>query len=296
MPSDWTTRTQHASADVAGTSAPALSDADLRQWSTLLGEVAGWTFGRLRAPTLARGLTTRMTATGCGSYQAYFDRVSSSKDAMELAHLVELLVNGESSFFRNEPIFRAIGERVIPEILARRVATGRPANVLSAGCSTGQEPYSLALAFAERAAEDTEAFTIWGADISRTALAFARRGRYTPEDIESIPRRYRGYLKASIDARGMGYEISEEIKARTTFAWANLDSPGDGTLLYDLIVCQNVLIYFHARSAARVVHHLCGRLAPGGYLFLGPGEAVDVLPPGVEVVPFPQARAFHRPE
>lgn len=271
-----------------------LTDAELREWSDYLGDVVGWTFGRLRARVLTQALADRMSRHGYTSYHEFLQLVSRSQDGTEVAHLVELIVNRETSFFRNEPVFTALTQRVLPELLASSPA-GSTLNFLSAGCSTGQEVYSMAMAVDQAMpAEGSRPVAFWGRDISQPALAYARDGRYTRSEIESLPQAFRGYLCAHLDTQGMRYQVPEEVRSRTTFAWTNLHQSAVGGLTYDAIICQNVLLYFHARAAIKVVHHLCSRLSPGGYLFLGPGEATETLPTGVELVHFPQARALRR--
>jgi chemotaxis protein methyltransferase CheR len=279
----------------SGAEAQVLTDDELRLWSDFIGQCGGWTFGRSRAHVLARALHARLEALGCASLRAYYEFVSADRDGMtEVPHLVELIVNQETSFFRNEALFKVLVEKVFPDLRERGSATGT-INVLSAGCSKGQEAYSIALAMANDEIWRTRDIVIWGTDISRRALKAAREARYSQEEIDAIPRQYRGLLQATLVNNAMIYEIPAAIRDHVRFVCANLVAPGESGLTYDLILCQNVLFYFTARASALVVDQLCSRLAPGGYLFLGAGEAADRSPAGVEIVPFPQACAFRRP-
>ena len=274
--------------------APPLSEADLRLWSDYLGPLTGWTFGRLRAPVLAAALEQRMAAVGISSYRDFRAFVSTRDDLTELALLLELLGDRGTSFFKNDAVFRAIAETVLPGLL-ESAGQGRQLNILSAGCSTGQELYSLAMLVEAAAAEEVRPqFAFWGADLSQKALSYARNGSYSREEIESLPRQHRGHLLATLHPNGMRYQLPPETRSRATFFWANLVAPASDERRYDLILCQNVLPAFHARAALDVVDHLCAQLGPGGYLFLGPGEVADAMPAGVTVEPLRRVRAFRR--
>lgn len=144
------------------------------------------------------------------------------------------------------------------------------------------------------AAADLGEFTVWGADISRVAIETARSGRYSHKAVESVPDQHRSrFLRPIAQGSSVEYEVTSDVRERVRFVNADLYSACSMGLTHDVIVCQNVLIYFAPSAVPQMVSMLGGRLSLGGYLFLGPGEAVD-CPPGLAAVTVGGVRAFRR--
>jgi chemotaxis protein methyltransferase CheR len=163
----------------------------------------------------------------------------------------------------------------------------------SAGCSTGQEAYSIAMcAMDENPAGD---FTIWGGDISHQAIKLARVARYGPRAVAAIPERYRQrFLRPVTGPSGTEYEVVDELRRRVRFMTTNIVEPDGFRPSHDVVVCHNVLIYFSPAAVTRAVSWLASCVALGGYLMLGPGEAPNVRPAGLEPVVLNGVRAFQR--
>ena len=172
---------------------------------------------------------------------------------------------------------------VLPELRAR-AARARRLSIWSAGCSTGQEAYSLAMcAMDDGTAGD---FTVWGGDISHHAIKIARRG-----PLRSARRRGRFPITIGNDTcarsttpTGTEYEIVDELRQRVRFMTTNLVEPDGFRPSHDVVVCHNVLIYFSPAAVTRAVSWLASCVALGGYLMLGPGEAPNDRPAGLEPV------------
>src|SRR5262245_6891187 len=263
-------------------------------WCRLIVQRCGLTFRETQVPAVLEYINGQMRASGAADERGYYERLSAEPEGgPEWTALVEHLLNHETSFFRHPASFEAVGRHILPELRDGR-GRGSRFNLLSAGCSTGQEAYSLAMV----AMDDDDLrgdFTVWGADISRQAIDIARRGRYGPRAIAGMPEHYRARFVRTIQIGDKAnYEIAEPLRRRVRFSAANLVARGAVTLNYDIIFCHNVLIYLSQSAVAQVVAALCARLALGGYLLLGPGEGLVERPSALEPITVNGVRMFRR--
>lgn len=259
-------------------------------WSELLLHRCGLALRDSQVPVFAELLQSRAAALGLGSSTSYFDVLRADEDTgNEWSEVVDRLVSHETSFFRHPETFEAIRMHVIPELRRRPMGATAPLTICSAGCSTGEEPYSLAMVTLAAKAGD---FLVWGIDLSRRALDAARRGRYSDRSAAKVPALYRPYLTAV--GQPPSYDVNEDVMRRVRFVSANLFASCGMFLNYDLIVCQNVLIYFAPSAIPRALQSLASRLTYGGFLVLGPGEAPGELPEGLEPAGISGVRAFRR--
>jgi len=235
----------------------------------------------------------QMRASGAESERQYYERLAHEPEGgPEWMSLVEHLLNHETSFFRHPASFDAVGKHILPELREGRGRSGR-LNFLSAGCSTGQDAYSLAMT----AMDDDDLrgdFIVWGADISRQAIDVARRGRYGPRAVAGVPEQYRRGVRTIEDGERPAYEMAEELRRRVRFSASNLIAQGGVNLNYDIIFCHNVLIYMSPPAVSQVVALLTARLTFGGYLLLGPGEGLLERPSALEPITTHGVRIFRR--
>jgi chemotaxis methyl-accepting protein methylase len=262
-------------------------------WCHLIGRRCGLTFRETQIPAVLQYISGQMQASGAGDERGYYELLSAEQDGgPEWTALIEHLLNHETSFFRHPPSFEVVGKHILPELRDGR-GRGSRLNFLSAGCSTGQEAYSLAMV--AMLDDDLGNFTVWGADISRQAIDVARRGRYLPRAIAGVPQEYRTrFVRAIEDGATPSYEITEELRRRVRFSTANLIAQGGVNLNYDIIFCHNVLIYMAPPAVAKVVALLAARLTLGGYLMLGPGEGPVERPVALEPVAAHGVRMLRR--
>ena len=225
-----------------------------------------WRIEALLGPVLrARGLDTidHLAARLHGGAQPPGDGL--------VEEVVEALLNHETSFFRDAGAFAQLAGEVLPALADLRARTRR-LRIWSAGCSTGQEAYSLAIELA-RAPARWAGWTvaILGTDISAQAVARAREGRYGAFEIgRGLPG---PDVPAYFDADGDGWRASPALRRRLEFARHNLlDPPPAGP--FDLVLCRNVLLYFAPEQQRVVLDHLAHALSPDGFLMLGAGETV----------------------
>lgn len=192
---------------------------------------------------------------------------------VEYDSLLERLLTQETSFFRYPAVFEALEKKVLPDLHMRKFwEAPRSLRIWSAGCASGEEPYSIAMTVAD-ALEFAEAWNIHilATDISREALDHATRGVYTDRDMEQVPPRQR---EAYFSRSGAHFAARSRLREMVTFAPMNL-----AQVIYmgkfDCIFCMNVLIYFSRERQAQLLQRFYDYLEPGGYLFLGHAESVS---------------------
>jgi type IV pilus assembly protein PilK len=260
-------------------------------WSELIVRRCGLTFRHIRMPEVIGIVQDQMRARGIAHEAAYYELLAAPGDANgEWDALIERLTNHETSFFRHPPSFDALRLHILPDLRIVKPAGSR-LSLWSAGCSTGQEAYSLAMC--AMTDNPNGQFTVWGSDISHQAIKVARQARFGPRAISTIPEHYRQrYLAAPTD--GAEYTISDELRQRVRFMTTNLVEPDGFRASHDVVFCHNVLIYFSPAAVTQAVTRLASCVALGGYLLLGPGEAPHDRPPGLEPVLINGVRAFQR--
>jgi chemotaxis methyl-accepting protein methylase len=272
---------------------------ETRLWRELIARRCNLFFTEGRLRLLNQSLHQRMVRLGLRSLLEYYDFVVfGPKGEAEWPELFNLLLNHETGFFRHPPSFDALKGHVLPRLIAdNRRAPGTPIRLWSAGCSTGQEPYSLAIAFLDTAGRRGGQVQVRATDISPRALTRARSGRYRPFEVRSLPEETRTrYLHRLEEKSGPVFQVCKDVRRLVRFGRFNLNEPDsyvDGN--QDVIFCQNVLIYFAPESRASIVSRLAERLNPGGYLFLGPAEAIGLRPAGLEPVRLENALIYRRP-
>jgi chemotaxis protein methyltransferase CheR len=247
----------------------ALSAQDFERARGLLRQIAGIALNDTKRMMVASRLAKRLRATGLESFPAYLDRVEAESE--EWPHFVNALTTNLTAFFREPYHFPTLVEHVMK---AHAAAPGRPVTVWSAGCSTGQEPYSIAIALAE--AFDTMAppVRIVASDIDTEALAVAQRGVYPLAKLDGIaPERLKRFFLRGTGANEGAARIHPELRARIEFKRVNLsEASWDVPERIAAIFCRNVMIYFSRETQGALVRRFAGRLAPDGLLFAGHSE------------------------
>ena len=236
----------------------------------------GLRFMESRLPHLAEVLARRVEALqlSAGAYLAAL--VAGLEPSSEVSALARELTVGETYFFRHTAQFRALREVALPERLSARAAS-RQLRLLSAGCASGEEAYSLAIALQELRLDASFQGSVVGLDINPEALARAERGVYGAWSLRETfePQRLRWFTGS-----GRELQVRPELKLGVRFALQNLAVDAPGLLTpesFDVIFCRNVLMYFAPERAAALVQRLTRALAPGGFLFLGHAETLRGL-------------------
>ena len=206
--------------------------------------------------------------------------------------VVEAMTNNETSFFRDARAFGMIAKSILPTLIAERSAE-RSLHIWCAACSTGQEPYSVAMLLREhRPALDGWDIRITGTDISRSVLARARAGRYTQLEVNrGLPA---NLLVKYFEQHGTTWEISQEIRRMVEFRETNLIHPWPELGGMQLILMRNVLIYFDVETKKGILQRTGRLIDPRGYLLLGGAETTTNLDDSFETLPVDGAVCFRR--
>ncbi len=244
---------------------------DIERFRTLIGQRVGLRFEDGKAAFLSGVLSRRLKKRGCDS-TIYFRWLSDSSAGEEWGELARELTIGETYFFRNIEQFRALAEIVLPK--RHQLRAGRPLRILSVGCSTGEEAYSLAIVLRETLPETWQNAEIYAADINPFALEKAGRAQYTTWALRETP----ADLKSRwFHIEGTHVGLDPSISRAVRFETCNLASDASETLQrgsYDVIFCRNALMYFDPAQMIAAVERIADALAPGGFLFLGHAETL----------------------
>jgi chemotaxis protein methyltransferase CheR len=251
----------------------AVDPAQLKLLTDLIEQRFGLTFQGIRQEILASKLGPRLRELRLTSVRDYYHFLRFHPDAeSELARLPAMVTNNETYFFRETHQFDLLIGQVIPE--RRQTLRDRPLRLLSAGCSSGEEPYSLSIALHESGlAAAGISWEIDACDLNPERIARAQAGLYTESSLracdETARRRY-------FVPEPQGYRLRPKYRAGVRCFQANLVAP-QGTLgwsVYDAILCRNLLIYVGEEAFASVIQLFTRSLLPGGYLFLGHSESL----------------------
>lgn len=273
-------------------SVPALSDAQFALWSKLLEERAGIYLGEQQKVFLQTQVTMRMRELGYQDYGDYYRCVVDGVAGMvEWALLVDRLVVNETSFFRHRPSIDFVGRQVAAHL---QNSPGSGAyDLWSVGCSSGEEPYSLAMVMndAYQNAGRDPRYAITGTDISRAALGVARAGVYGARKVRLVEEHFRQrYFLPVADSQ---YQISSLLRDRICFNQGNVLNINEMPIIkVDAIFCQNLLVYFRRWLREQILNAFVARLKPGGILVIGLGEVVDWVHPDMKRVAVDAVQAY----
>lgn len=224
-------------------------------------------------------LAGRLRELGTHDVDAYLARLAARGGEVEVARLVDALTTNKTSFFR-EPRHFELLRRLLPELRLRRDRL----SVWSAGCSSGEEAYSLALVLADALGADTDA-RVLATDISARMLARARTGIYPEDALEPVPPLLRQRWFTCVQPRApRTWAVGPEVRRLVRFARLNLVAPWPMKGAFDLIVCRNVMIYFDKATQQSLVQRFREKLVPGGYLFTGHSESLAGLDHGFRYI------------
>jgi chemotaxis protein methyltransferase CheR len=215
------------------------------------------------------------------------------KSNVEYEALLERLLTQETSFFRYSGVYEAFEKRVLPELHVKKFwKNPRTLRIWSAGCSTGEEPYSIAITIADSLSfADSWNVEILATDVGRQALKHAERGIYSGRSISSVSEKQ---LVNHFSRASAGQQVKPRLRKMVSFAQMNLASP-----VYlgrmDVIFCMNVLIYFSEERCRALVQRFYETLEPGGYLFLGHSESISKMPVKFQAIVLNDCILYRKP-
>ncbi|MEW6746031.1 MAG: protein-glutamate O-methyltransferase [Planctomycetota bacterium] len=252
-----------------------LTDEQLNRIVSLVKSSAGINLDQGKQALVRARLAKRLRELGMASYREYVEYLTRRDSVDEFTTLLDVLSTNVTSFFREPAHFELLRENVLPELTERAGAGSRRVRIWSAGCSTGEEPYSIAVVLRE-VLPDIDAWDakILATDLSTRALERAKDGVFDAGRLEAVPPavRYR-YFTRSGDREG-GWRVKECLRSLVHFARLNLMGRWPMRGPFDVIFCRNVMIYFDKPTQERLVQRFHGLLRPAGYFFIGHSESL----------------------
>lgn len=252
-----------------------IANADFNRLSSFIYKEIGIKLPPAKKSMLEGRLQKHLKVLGLHSFKEYCDYVLGPTGQQERTKMMDLVTTNKTDFFREPAHFTFLQSDLLPELTGRSAI--RPLKCWSAGCSSGEEPYTLAMVFSEYAEQEPMLnFQIYATDISTAVLEMAAKAVYPHGRITDIPQLQRQkYLLRSKDPSDFTVRIAPAIRKKVHFARLNFmqdqyDVPSD----FDIIFCRNVLIYFDKPTQERVIGKLCNHLRKDGYLFLGHSESI----------------------
>jgi chemotaxis protein methyltransferase CheR len=273
---------------------PSLKPEDFRILRDLISAKSGLAFGPETRLTLERRLRERLVALNLPSFPEYCHYLRFHPlAAREWDEAIELLTTNETYFFRESYQLKAFREEVLP-MVEKTARSRRRLNIWSAGCSTGEEVYTLAIIALESKLFETSQVRIYGSDISKRCVAAARRGVYGAAAIRATPPEIkRQYFVEKED----GFHVIERVHGLCHFGQLNLLQDDKARLLgrQDAIFCRNVLIYLDGHARKKVIDIFHERLYPGGVLLLGHSESLLNVSTAFELLHLREDLVYRKP-
>ena len=269
---------------------------EFRMIRDFIHEKSGIFFAENKMYLVKNRLQKRMAELDMKTMRDYFYHVKYDVSQAEFNRLMVLMTTNETSFFRNEPQLLCFSDEVLPMLLEekRKSRATQGLKIWSAGCSTGEEPYTLAMIILDRLGSTAGwNVEIIANDISEDVLAKARRGEYTGITLRNIKP---DALTRHFTKSGELYRVKPEVKALVKFSQINLNEPRKLAMMsgLDAIFCRNVMIYFSDEVKKRLVRGFFNALRPGGYLYIGHSETLHGISKAFKLVYFKNALVYRK--
>jgi len=278
---------------------PGLSEADFERFREYFYKRTGIRFGETKRYFVDKRIDACIRNAGYDNFTGWFVALRLSERPDLQQDLINQLTVNETYFLREDYQFDALLHKVLPEVLAARGGPARmtgPVKILSLPCSTGEEPYSIALRLLEEweHIEDVDV-EIHGADIDSEVLAWAVRASYGERSLQRVPK---PWVTKYFTPVGAGrYQLDGGIREAVTLHQVNACDTAAMRLFrdFDVVFCRNMLIYFDELSSRRAAENLYGVMRPGGYLFLGHSESMSRISPIFTPARLPEGILYRRP-
>lgn len=269
-----------------------MSDNEFSLFSTLIYSRLGIKMPPTKKLMLISRLTKRLKVFGFRSYKEYYDYLCTEKGkSEEFNKMIDAVTTNKTDFFREPDHFDILVKKVLPDLTASENFNERKmVNIWSAGCSTGEEAYTLTMVMSEYFSGNKSKFRILATDISPKVLQTGHDAIYSESIIQPIPvsLRQKYLMRGTADKKGL-FRIIPPLRERVTFKQLNLmDSKFNVDTDMDIIFCRNVIIYFDKETQKELFKKFYKHLVPGGYLFIGSSETLygvnsDFVPAGPTV-------------
>lgn len=244
------------------------TDADFDNYRKLLYKECGIHFTETNRPILVQRLRARLGEKNIPTAAAYFTQISADKEELKL--FLDAITTNLTWFFRNQPHFDALEKFVLPELMReKKLKSDFTLRVWSAGCSSGEEPYTIAMLLAEKLPVPWRV-EIVASDLSLKCLMSAKEGFYEKSRISGVPP---AYLTKYFDDVEGGYKIKDALRAKIKFDYHNLKNASPWRN-FDIVFCRNVLIYFDEAVQFEVVNHFWNSMTSKAFLYIGHSESL----------------------
>jgi chemotaxis protein methyltransferase CheR len=264
-----------------------LSDAQFQSFSRMIYDISGIDLHEGKKSLVVARLAKRIRQGGFKSFKHYYEHVMNDKTGEEVVNLLDCISTNLTYFFRESKHFDFLAARALEEIVERKArGKDRELRFWCAGCSSGEEPYSLAITILERLGEELRwPVKIFATDISTRALKTAAAGVYKAERVADIPGPViRRYFQRGHNSWKGHYRLKGRVREMVEFFRLNLMEPFPFEHYLDVIFCRNVMIYFDRHTQAQLVGRFYDHMAGGGYLFVGHSESLTGIRHGFKYV------------
>lgn len=250
-----------------------LTDHNFRRFSRLVYKNCGINLHDGKKELVRARLGKRLRVTGCKNFNTYFKLLNEDTEGWELVHMLDAISTNQTYFFREKKHFEYLKEKVFPSYQAMLPKRLR---LWSAGCSSGEEPYSLALWLTEHFNRiDSFDVKIMATDISTKVLAKAERGVYPKKQLSKIPKhQLRKYFQRGVGKQDGFFRVKQPLKDMVKFQRHNLMGTFEYENRFHLIFCRNVMIYFNRKTRESLIEKFYRCLEDGGYLLIGHAESL----------------------
>ncbi len=245
-----------------------LTDAEFEQFRKLIYAESGITFSDTNRSVLESRIRETLRIKKLNSVDEYFKLVSSDKN--ELTAMLDSVTTNLTRFFRNQAHFDALTNYILPEIIKRKSSSiDKRIRVWSAGCSTGEEPYTIAMILKDKVPSSFQTEII-ASDISLKCLMVAKAGFYADSKMSGVPE---AYLSRFFERKAEGWQVKKELMDMIRFDYHNLAHESNLSNV-DIVFCRNVLIYFDEAAQKSVIDSFWRAMSPKSYLFIGHSESL----------------------
>ena len=256
------------SMDFTGKEFP-MADADFKHLATMAYDISGIVLGEQKKELVYSRISRRIRKLNLENFSQYCQYLSTNHES-ETNEFLNAITTNLTSFFRESHHFEFLAKEVIPKWKQQK--KGQPIRIWSSACSTGPEPYSIAITLNKNMAVDKFNIKILATDLDSDVLAKARQGEYPIADIEQLPRNYlSNFLRNKGQETG---QVKDSIRQMIQFNLLNLLGPWPMKHQFDVIFCRNVVIYFNKETQRELFDRIADSLVEGGYLFIGHSETL----------------------
>jgi chemotaxis protein methyltransferase CheR len=254
---------------------PELTDSEFNQLSQLVYQHAGIHLPLQKKELVRSRLTKFIRSRKLGSFQAYYHSVLEDSSGLELINLLDAISTNMTSFWREPKHFEFLGQELLPA-MRQKCKSAPQWRLWSAGCSSGEEPYTMAMVLMDKINhKDLSAVKIYASDINTQVLNQAQRGIYPISRVEPLSQEWRRrFFQKGVNQWEGFVRVKPEVKQLVEFFRFNLMDPFRFKEEFDIIFCRNVMIYFEKATQTELVNKFHQCLKPGGYLFIGHSESL----------------------